>query len=80
MRARLLPEAEEEIRAAAQWYEDQLAGLGGQFLEEVIDALLAVERHPRRFALHGRLRTPREIRRRPVSVGSNGLPAAARGA
>ena len=48
MKARLLPEAEEETRLAAQWYEDRETGLGEQFLEAISDALTKIERHPRR--------------------------------
>jgi hypothetical protein len=50
MKARLLPEPEEEIRLAAQWYEDRETGLGEQFLEAIVDALAEIERHPRRFS------------------------------
>lgn len=63
MKARLLPEAEEEIRLAAQWYEDRETGLGGQFLEAVVDALVEIERHPRRFSKPPKLRSTREIHR-----------------
>jgi hypothetical protein len=63
MRARLHPDADRELQAAAQWYEDQVSGLGAQFLAEAIDALTDIERHPRRFARVGG-RTRREIRRR----------------
>jgi plasmid stabilization system protein ParE len=59
---RVQPEVEDEIRAAAQWYEDQ-AALGEAFLVAVSDALESIERHPRRFAKYERLRTPRELRR-----------------
>jgi hypothetical protein len=67
VRAQIHDEAEEEIRLAAQWYEDHQGGLGEQFLEEVVSAMLAIEKHPRRFALHTRLRTRREIRRRSLT-------------
>ena len=62
MRVRLHPEADDELQAAAQWYEDQ-AALGERFLVEAIDAFSAIEKYPRRF---GRVsyRTKREIRRR----------------
>ena len=51
MEAPILPEAEAEIRAAAQWYQDRQAGLGEQFLEELVDTLIAIEKHPRRGTL-----------------------------
>jgi hypothetical protein len=62
MTARILPEAEAEIQASAQWYEDQ-AGLGDAFLNAVVEALLSIERHPRRYARYERLRMHRELRR-----------------
>jgi len=62
MKAILQPEADAELQAAAQWYEDRVAGLGEQFLAEAIDALVAIENHPLRFA-RVPYRTSREIRR-----------------
>ena len=63
MNARLLPDAEAEAQATAQWYEDQQAGLGEQFLAAFVDGILQVERHPSRFPRVERLRVKREIRR-----------------
>lgn len=63
MIARLHPEADVELQAAAQWYEDRVAGLGERFLAEAVDAFVAIEKHPRRFA-RVRHRTSREISRR----------------
>ena len=63
MKVRLHPAADEELTAAAQWYEDRSAGLGERFLDECVGALLAIERHPRRFA-KARYRTSREVRRK----------------
>jgi plasmid stabilization system protein ParE len=48
---RLLPAAEEELIGAAQWYESRAAGLGERFLAEAIDAFVAIEKHPERFAI-----------------------------
>lgn len=62
MRTRLRPEADEEIEQAARWYQQQ-SGLGEQFLTEVVDALLEVERHPQRYPAPPGLRSKREIRR-----------------
>jgi toxin ParE1/3/4 len=59
---RIHPAAEMELIAAAQWYEDRRSGLGERFLVEATDAFLAIEQHPRRFAI-ARYRTRREIRR-----------------
>jgi toxin ParE1/3/4 len=63
MNVRLHPAADEELKAAAQWYEDRGAGLGERFLDECVDALLRIEHHPRRFG-RARYRTSREIRRK----------------
>lgn len=43
---RLLPEAEEELRAAAKLYEAEQSGLGGALLQEVRRALRFVAEHP----------------------------------
>jgi toxin ParE1/3/4 len=66
MKLRLHPEADAELQAAAQWYQDRRGGLGERFLAEAIDALSDIERHPRRFAKVS-YRTAREIRRRMLS-------------
>src|SRR5436190_424980 len=63
MKLRLHNEAEAELQAAAQWYEDRVAGLGEQFLTEAINAFSEIELHPERFT-RVKHRTPREIRRR----------------
>jgi toxin ParE1/3/4 len=63
MKLRLHPEADAELHAAAQWYEDRVIGLGEQFLVEAIDAFTDIENHPQRFG-RAKYRTAREIRRR----------------
>jgi hypothetical protein len=63
MKVRLHPDADEELQAAAQWYEDRVAGLGERFLTQAIDALAEIEKHPRRCT-RTKHRTGREIRRR----------------
>jgi hypothetical protein len=52
--------------AAAQWYENQYAGLGGQFLDQLLDTITLIERHPRRFG-KARQRSSRELRRAMLS-------------
>jgi toxin ParE1/3/4 len=52
------PEAERDIAAAYDWYEDREVGLGQAFLAQVNAALALIERNPE---LHPRLH--REIRR-----------------
>ena len=39
-------EAEDELRAAAAWYERQRRGRGGELLAAVADALVAVQEAP----------------------------------
>ena len=60
MRAELHPKAEEELQAAARWYDARVLGLGVQFLAKMLEALEAVERNPRLYAKSGRQGT-REI-------------------
>ena len=67
MKLRILPEAETEIQAAAQWYEDRRGGLAEVFLGEVGDALSAIERHPKRYPKPVGVRTTRDVRRISLS-------------
>ncbi|MCK6526854.1 type II toxin-antitoxin system RelE/ParE family toxin [Myxococcota bacterium] len=48
-RPRLLPAAEQELREAIDWYEDQRAGLGIEFLAAVDVALTGVGEMPDRY-------------------------------
>jgi len=43
------PDAEADIAAAYDWYEEQREGLGREFLEEVSVAIDAVQAEPLRF-------------------------------
>jgi plasmid stabilization system protein ParE len=43
---RLLPEAEEELRVAARFYEAEQSGLGHALLQEVRRALRFIAEHP----------------------------------
>jgi plasmid stabilization system protein ParE len=61
MKTRLHPEADAELQAAAQWYEDRGQGFGERFLREAIDAFIAIEKHPHRFS-RVTYRTKREVR------------------
>jgi len=53
-RVELLPEVEEDVAEAAAWYDDRQAGLGAEFIEEVVcvwdalveNPLLNSRRHP----------------------------------
>ena len=42
----VLPEAEEELTATAQWYEEQRAGLGDAFLDAIDEALARASENP----------------------------------
>jgi toxin ParE1/3/4 len=43
------PDAETDIAAAYDWYEEQREGLGKEFLEEISIAIDAVQADPMRF-------------------------------
>lgn len=40
------PQAEDDVIQAADWYETQRAGLGGEFIEELIEVFDALEINP----------------------------------
>lgn len=50
MKLRIGPEAEDETRAAALWYEQQRSGLGVEFLTAVDVAIQRIRQAPLRFA------------------------------
>jgi hypothetical protein len=50
MNYRMLAEANEELRAAARYYETRRSGLGGEFLDEFERTMTDVVRSPLRFA------------------------------
>jgi len=54
-----LPPAEEEMIAAAQYYENQSTGLGAEFLIEVARTVAAIATHPKAAP-----KVKQEIRRR----------------
>jgi len=50
---RLRPEAEQDLSDAAVWYEERLAGLGHQFLDEALAAFTSIAEAPLRYpAVH----------------------------
>jgi plasmid stabilization system protein ParE len=62
------PQAEREINEAADWYEDQGAGLGAEFLRVLEDCIASVERNPHQYPrVHG------EVRRAPLRRFPYGL-------
>lgn len=48
---RLLSPARDEVREALQYYEDQRAGLGLEFLQEIDSALLDIRENPECFPI-----------------------------
>lgn len=62
---RFEPEADEEFRAAAGWYESQRQGLGADFLDSVDNALTQIVQFPRAGA-----RVPRLPADLPVRTGA----------
>ena len=55
------PEADADITEAYEWYEDQVAGLGLEFLEAVDACLRIVRRHPRMYQV-----VHKSVRRAPL--------------
>ena len=52
MNVRFLSAADEEVDAAARWYEVRREGLGLRFLAELDDAIDAIESRPTQFPVH----------------------------
>jgi hypothetical protein len=64
------PQAENDILEAAEWYDAQRAGLGDEFIEEILTVFDALELNP---LLHCRQHPTKNIRwRYPISL-SRGL-------
>lgn len=63
MKLRILREAEEEARASAIWYDEQLEGLGDDFLDELAEALKQVGDDPNRFPILETMTSSKQIRR-----------------
>ncbi len=62
MNLRILPDARDELEAAAAYYEAQRLGLGLEFLEEYSLGLEQVADQPRRFPMDDFSRTGWEFR------------------
>jgi plasmid stabilization system protein ParE len=67
MTIRSLPEAEADIETAAEWYEQQRAGLGDDFLAAVRDGFDTIERSPQAFTRATPPLPGREVRRLVLS-------------
>jgi hypothetical protein len=66
MRPRVRPEAFQEAVSAALWYDEQRAGLGDEFYDEVLSAIEAVGRSPFRYPPYEAFATDPPFRRAPV--------------
>jgi toxin ParE1/3/4 len=60
----ILSAAELEAAEAAAWYDDRVAGLGDQFLDELSEALISIRRDPQSFSRLETYQGAHEIRRR----------------
>ncbi|MGH7194356.1 MAG: type II toxin-antitoxin system RelE/ParE family toxin [Candidatus Saccharimonadales bacterium] len=63
MSLRMLAEAKAEVRLAANWYETEREGLGGDFVADVNLALDAIEPAPEIYPQIETARTKRNVRR-----------------
>lgn len=62
------PSAELDIREAAEWYEDEEAGLGGQFVDELRHIVSRISELPSQFPDVGRGIHRALLRRFPYAV------------
>jgi plasmid stabilization system protein ParE len=62
------PEARDDIEQAAAWYERQRAGLGEDFLNEVLDAFERIAEAPRTYAVLHRDTRRAVVHRFPFGV------------
>ena len=65
---RLRPEAEEDLAEEAVWYEEQLLGLGHQFLDEVLHAFSAIVESPLMYPIVHRNTRRALIHRFPFGI------------
>ena len=66
MRPRVLPKAFEEALQAALWYDEQRAGLGDEFYDEVLKSLESVGRTPLRHPIYEAIQADPPFRRARV--------------
>lgn len=57
----LRPDAEDDVRGARRWYDEQLPGLGGEFLRSIDSALARIQQSPELYPA-----VDEETRRAPV--------------
>lgn len=68
LEVRLRPEAEQDLSDAAVWYEEQLLGLGHQFLDEVLVAFSSITQAPLMYPIIHRNTRRALIHRFPFGV------------
>jgi plasmid stabilization system protein ParE len=68
LEVRLRPEAEQDLSEAANWYEEQLAGLGNQFLDEAVVAFSSIAESPLMYPIVHRNTRRTLIHRFPFGV------------
>ena len=62
------PEAERDLEAAKDWYEQKRPGLGGKFIDEFATAMWALEQNPERERLYHRNFRRVIVRRFPYKI------------
>ena len=62
------PEAERDLATARAWYDGRRAGLGDEFLDEVLLAMAELEREPERLRLYYRDFRRLRLRRFPYKI------------
>ncbi len=68
LEVRLRPEAEQDLSDAATWYEEQLPGLGHQFLDRVLQTFSAISGTPLMYPIVHRNTRRALIHRFPFGV------------
>lgn len=68
LEVRLRPEAEQDLSEAAAWYEEQLPGLGHQFLDRVLQTFSAISESPLMYPVVHRNTRRALIHRFPFGV------------
>ena len=63
MKLRIDPDAAQESTDAADWYDQQKAGLGAEFLDELADAMQVILEHPARWPRYPDAGKGRQIHR-----------------
>ncbi len=68
LEVRLRPEAEQDLSEAAAWYEEQLLGLGHQFLDRVLQTFSTISETPLMYPVVHRNTRRALIHRFPFGV------------